>query len=295
MGHEFSGTVLETGEEVSGFAPGDRVVVNPNGDWCGRCQACRRGDYNMCPEIWPNAVGLARDGGLAPYACVRAKTLHRLPDSLDLASAAWVEPLAVALRAVRRSGIGIGAEAVIFGGGPIGLLITRILVAFGASGITVVEPHAARRDLALRSGAAAVIDPARQQLSDHFADIAPDYAFECSGSSQSVRQAVGLLAPRGILTVTGFSRVPPVFDAADLLFREILIQGSFIYVDEFAEAIDLLARQRIQTADLVSGILSVEQAPQAFAEMRTSAKAIKFMISDTKCPTTGTSSNWSQL
>ncbi|MGC5224552.1 zinc-dependent alcohol dehydrogenase [Micromonospora sp. DT81.3] len=282
MGHEFSATVLEPGSGVTGFVSGDRVVVNPNGDRCGRCRSCVRGEWNMCARLQETAVGLARNGGLAPLAAVRAQTLHRLPDSVDLASGALVEPLAVALRTVRTSGFSVGQDAVVFGGGPIGLLVTTILRAAGAARITVVEPTPVRREIALLQGATAVIDPAQTPVEEVFADaaLAPRFAFECSGVAELVGQAVGVVRPHGTLTITGFSRRPPSFNAADLLFKEVTIRGSFIYVDEFEEAVDLLASGRADVSRLITGVVTVQEAGEAFAQMRTSAGAVKYLISD---------------
>ncbi|WP_019180189.1 zinc-dependent alcohol dehydrogenase [Microbacterium yannicii] len=281
MGHEFTGTVLETGSDVTDYRPGDRVVVNPNGDWCGRCGACTRGEVNMCERLGETAVGLARDGGLAPFAAVRRSTLHRLPDAVDFASAALIEPLAVAIRTVRNSGIAIGDDAVVFGGGPIGLLVTTVLKAAGAGTVTVVEPAAARRGMALRQGAAAVIDPAVSPIEEHFPDAgtAPRFAFECSGVAELVGVAVKTVRPRGTVTVTGYSRRPPTFDATDLLFKEVTIRGSFIYVGEFAQAIGLLERGAVDVSPLISGVVGIEEAPRAFDLMRTSPDAIKYLIS----------------
>ncbi len=281
MGHEFSATVVEPGSAVTGFSIGDHVVVNPNGDWCGSCPACVSGSVNMCPNIWPTVVGLARNGGLAPYTAVRSRVLHHLPESVGLKSGAWVEPVAVALRSIHNSGISIGQDAVVFGGGPIGLLITSILAASGAARITVVEPTPSRRSMAIQQGATDVVDPSATSVEEYFADQgAPAFAFECSGVAALVAQAVSVLKPHGRLTVTGFSRKPPSFDAADLLFKEISIQGSFIYVSEFAEAIRLLERRRINVESLISGIVPVAQASTAFEQMRTSPDAIKYLISD---------------
>lgn len=272
MGHEFSGVVIESS---SGFAVGERVVVNPNAGWCGRCPACFEGAYNACPEIWPNAVGLARPGGLAPYAAVQSRMLRRIPDSLSLSTAAWVEPTAVALRAVRTSGIKVGDDALVLGGGPIGLLVAAVLRASGAGRIAVVEPHPTRRRLALDQGADMAVEP------EMLPELAPfQFAFECSGAQASVAVGVKALRHRGVLTVNGFSRQPPAFDAADLLFKEIQIRGSFIYLGEFAGAIDLLAAGRVQPTGLVSGIVPVAGALTAFNQMRTSPDAVKYQISD---------------
>ena len=283
MGHEFSATVLDTGADVAGFRAGDHVVVNPNGDVCGECPACRTGAVNTCVRIPETGIGLARNGGLAPLAAVRARAVHRLPESVDLLTGAWTEPLAVALRTVRRSGFSVGQEAVVFGGGPIGLLVTGILSAAGASRIWVVEPNLTRREAALHQGATDVVDPATTPVVEVFADqaTAPRFAFECAGVAGLVDQALKVLRPSGTLTVTGYSRRPPSYDAADLLFKEITIRGSFIYTTEFTEAIGLLATGRIDVAALTSGIVPVAGAAEAFHAMRTSPDAIKYLVSDT--------------
>jgi 2-desacetyl-2-hydroxyethyl bacteriochlorophyllide A dehydrogenase len=281
MGHEFSGVIVELGAEVTGFAVGDHVVVNPNGGWCGACAACERGWHNMCARVWETAVGLAHDGGLASHTVVPARSVRRIPADLPLDQAALIEPIAVALRSVRGSGIALGDDAIVFGGGPIGLLITTLLRAAGAGRITVVEPTPARRALALRQGATDVIDPAASSVEEAFPEAmrAPAFAFECSGVAELVGTAARVLRPRGVLTVTGFSRRPPSFDAADLIFKELTIRGSFIYLDEFEAAIDLLASGRIDVAALISGVVSVDDAASAFTAMRTSPDAVKYLIS----------------
>lgn len=280
MGHEFSGVVAAIGADVTGWAIGDRVCVNPNGAWCGTCAQCVAGEVNMCPAIWDNVVGLSRNGGLAAQTAVPARMVHRLPDSVSLEAGAWVEPVAVALRTVHRSGAGVGDHAVVFGAGPIGLLVTMLLKAAGLAEITVVEMSPERRAKATEVGATAVLDPAETDPVTYFgtAAPAPRYAFECTGVAQVTETAVRVLRPHGRLTVTGFARRPPQYQAADLLFKEIDIRGSFIYVEEFAQAIDLLARGVIDIAPLTSGIVDLIDAQTAFDAMRTSPAAVKYLI-----------------
>ncbi|MFF2840577.1 zinc-binding dehydrogenase [Paenarthrobacter sp. NPDC057981] len=281
MGHEFSGTIVEVASDVDVCKPGDRIVVNPNGRTCGECSACTRGFPNLCAKVWDTSIGLIRNGGLAQYTAVPANVVHVLPEEVDLASAALIEPLSVALRTVRNSGFGIGHEAIVFGGGPIGLLVTALLRAAGASKITVVEPSAARRKLALKQGATAVIDPFSTPVLSVFPDpfSAPSFAFECSGVAELVGEAVAVVRPRGTVTLTGLSRRPATFDTADVLHKEITLKGSFIYVEEFSEAIQLLASGRIDVDSLITGVVSVEDAPEAFAQMRSSQDVIKYLIS----------------
>jgi threonine dehydrogenase-like Zn-dependent dehydrogenase len=282
MGHEFAGDVVAVGSGVENWRIGDRACVNPNGDWCGSCVYCRAGMTNMCPSIWETVIGLARNGGMAPFATVPARTLHRLPDSVSSRQGAWVEPLAVALRTVRRSGIALGDDAIVFGAGPIGLLVTKLLRAAGAGHITAVEPNAVRAEAAGAAGAETVIDPTTTSLEDAFPDPfrAPGFGYECTGVASVLQSAMRVLRPHGRLMVTGLARQDPSFRAADLLFKEIEIRGSFIYTDEFPAAIDLLARGAVDVEPLISGVLDFGEGLRAFDQMVQSSSTIKVLLSD---------------
>jgi 2-desacetyl-2-hydroxyethyl bacteriochlorophyllide A dehydrogenase len=273
MGHELAGEVVAVGRNVTGWQAGDRACVNPNGDWCGECGWCRSGAHNMCPAIWDTVIGLARDGGMAAYAAVPARSLHRLPAGVSMRQGAWVEPLAVALRAVRRSGIGLGDPAVVFGAGPIGLLVVALLRAAGAGHITVVEPSPLRARLAHEMGAGDVLAPGGEAA----IAIAPSHAFECTGVAAVTETALRVLRPRGRLTVTGFARRQPAYRSEDLLFKELEIRGSFIYVEEFAMAIDLLDRGAVDVEALTTDVRPIESALDAFHEMR-QADAVKILL-----------------
>ena len=146
MGHEFSAEVVAVGPEVTGWSPGMRVTVNPNGNICGACPQCRTGRYNLCPVATQvMSLGVCRDGGMAEYAAVPAVHLHALPDTVDGLRGAWTEPLAVAVRSVASSGIRLGDDVTVIGGGPIGLLVVQLARRAGARRVTLIEPSAVRR------------------------------------------------------------------------------------------------------------------------------------------------------
>ena len=105
MGHEPAGRIAGVGRDVSGWRPGQRVAINPNGDTCGACEACRSGRLNHCiPATMERAVGLQADGALAAHVAVSPKTLHALPDEMGRVESGWVEPAATSLRGPGRRG-----------------------------------------------------------------------------------------------------------------------------------------------------------------------------------------------
>src|SRR5882757_8137508 len=121
LGHEMSGRVAEVGADVSDWSVGDRVALNPNGNVCGVCEHCRAGRPNFCHQAtMETALGLQADGGLAPSVVVSPKTLRRVSPGTGRVEAAWVEPTATALRALRQAGDVAAATVLVSGGGPIG-------------------------------------------------------------------------------------------------------------------------------------------------------------------------------
>lgn len=281
MGHEFSGTIRELGAQVTGWRTGDRVAVNPNGLVCGQCAFCRAGQLNLCLRREANNLGQNHDGGLAQFVALAPQRLHRLPEQVSLAQGAWTEPLAVAVRTVARGEVQSADRAMVFGAGPIGLLVLSVLRARGVDWVTVVERSPARAEVAKHLGASQVLDPAQGDLAERFADpaLAPTVAFECTGVAAVIDTALALLRPAGRLVVTGYSRTAPTYASEHLLFKELQIRASFIYRDvEFPAALDLLAAGAVDVEHLTSGIVPVAAAPEAFAAMKNADTAIKYLV-----------------
>ena len=147
-GHEYAGEVVALGRDVGGLALGDRVVVDPN-IGCGTCGACLRGRSNLCAEL--GAYGVTRDGGFAGQSIVRADNLVPIGD-LDFGVAALAEPMGCALNGLSALTLRDEDDALIFGAGPIGLLIGIGLKARGLSRVTFADIDLERLELARSFG-----------------------------------------------------------------------------------------------------------------------------------------------
>jgi len=260
LGHEFSAEVVELGEGVTTVQPGDRVVVNPL-LYCGTCHYCRRGQHIMCTTL--GTVGLAEDGAFAEYGVFTEYGLNRLPDTVTDDMGAFVEPLAVAVHAVNRSGLRIGHSVAVIGAGPIGLLVMQACLAAGAEKVFVVEPLKSRRDMAAKTGAAAVFDPAHtdpgKEIAAHTGGLRVDMAFDCVGNQSSFNTAVKVTGRRATLCVVGLALKPIQVPFIRLWGHEKTVTFSSGYEDEFPAAIAYLADKRVRVDELISERIGLEE------------------------------------
>ncbi|MHB8465433.1 MAG: zinc-dependent alcohol dehydrogenase [Acidimicrobiales bacterium] len=252
-GHEYSGVVVAIGADVERVKVGDRVVGGP-GRRCGTCKPCTSGRQNLCVEH--NITGGdAFQGAFARYKTLEIDAVYPIPDTLDLRTAALAEPVAVALRGVRRSGLQPGDRALVTGAGPIGTLTVAVLRALGIDDVTVSEPHERRRKLAAAVGATATCTPdaftaptmPMQVVAEPF-----DAAIECSGRADAMETALSQLGKGGALILSGTGMSRPKLDAIRVIINELMVTGSCEYTsDDFRAAIDLLASGQLPTATLI--------------------------------------------
>jgi 2-desacetyl-2-hydroxyethyl bacteriochlorophyllide A dehydrogenase len=281
LGHEFAGEILKAGPEVRGWKVGQLVSVNPNGNVCHRCAACRSGRANLCRvATLERPAGVVRDGGMAELVALHTSYLQPLPDGLDTRRAAWAEPLAVAVRAVRTSPAKVGDRVAVIGGGPVGQLVLQVLRRAGMGQVAMVEPSTFRRQTATRLGAdqALAPDEARKALAG--GELAPlDHVFECSGHPTTVQLGIDLLTPGGSLRLVGVSPRPVSFDPVTAIIKEVSILTGFIYVEEeFAQAVLLLASSAVDVDTLTTAVVPLEQFADAFAALRQPQSTVKVLI-----------------
>jgi (R,R)-butanediol dehydrogenase/meso-butanediol dehydrogenase/diacetyl reductase len=259
LGHEFSGEVAEIGEGVTRFAVGDRVTVNPL-IYCGQCHYCKSGKTLMCSKL--GTVGFAWDGAFAGYGVYPEYSLIKLPDCVTDDMGAAVEPLAVAIHAVNRSGMKIGDNVAIVGAGPIGLFVQQACKAAGAGHVFVVEPMKARLETAAKTGATAVFDPtavdAGKEIGKLTGGLRADIAFDCVGNQASFDTAVKVTGRQAAICVVGLALKPIEVPFIRLWGHEKKIVFSQGYQNEFPAAIAYLEDGRVNVDDLITGHIALD-------------------------------------
>jgi 2-desacetyl-2-hydroxyethyl bacteriochlorophyllide A dehydrogenase len=242
LGHEWAGTIVATGEAVSGWEPGTRVVWNPQ-PGCGACRACRRGRPSVCLRRDPPDY-LDFRGAFCQYVTVDAGRLLQVPDSLSTRAAALTEPTAIALHTVNLSGVGAEDRVLVTGGGPVGLLTVAVLRTRGVRDITVSEPSPKRRERARAVGASRVLtaDELPSVPIGRIVDDPYSFAFECSGHASAAEAALDQLDYAGTLVFVGTGSTPPRINHNRMIVLELTAMGAYNYdASGFAPALELLA------------------------------------------------------
>lgn len=279
MGHEFSAAVDGIGPETEGFAPGDRVTVNPMLA-CGACPACLRGDRPHCSSV--RFLGAFGDlpGAFAEYVKVKASMVRPLPAEISDEAGASVEPCAVSLRAVRRSGMAAGDAVAVFGAGPIGLFVIQLVRLGGARTVLAVEPNARRARAAERLGAERVFDPARQDpvvgITSHTGSGA-DIAFVCGAAPPLLEQAVGAVRVGGRVVIVGGGMTAQIVPE-HWMWKEVEVIGSFAYGDEFDLALELMRQGRVGVQEIISDVIPLERLEQTLLGLAHSNSEIKVLV-----------------
>lgn len=273
MGHEASGIVAEVGPGVRRWQPGDRVTFDST-VYCGRCHFCRRGDVNLCDNRQVLGVScdeFKRDGAFAQYVVVPELIVVGLPDGVSFEQAAMVEPVSIAVHAVARVPIQLNDTAVVVGAGMLGLLIIQALKARGCGFVMAVDTKPDRLDLARRLGADKCFSPQDgdvvEEVMKRTGGRGADVAMEAVGFSPTVEMAVKMVRKGGSLGLVGNLSPTVELPLQAVVTRELSLYGSCASRGEYPACLDLIAGGMIQVDPLVSGMASLEEAPQWFARL----------------------------
>jgi threonine dehydrogenase-like Zn-dependent dehydrogenase len=267
MGHEFAGTVTEVGEGVDEDLVGREVAVNPlSSD--GTCPLCRAGYTNLCPNR--KLIGIHSPGGFAEYVLAPVQNVYPLPEGVGTRTGALAEPLANGVHAVRLADEPV-EHAVVIGAGTIGLMCLQAAVLDGIPEVSVVEPHEARREQALRLGAHAAYASgaeAREALEEPTEGLGADLVLDAVGAEVTRRMAVEeLLRPGGCVVFVGLHDDDTTLGFHGVVRGQLALQGSYAFTaEDYEQALEWLVDGRAGIGELPP-VLPLEEGPDAFARL----------------------------
>lgn len=278
IGHEW------VGEGVDGFQPGDRVVGEVS-IGCMICDTCISGAYHRCTARTETGV-MNRDGGLAEMIVMPAWAVHHVSKSINILSAALVEPSAIAFNGVRLAGVGPSTLVAVSGDGPIGLLLLQIARAFGAHKVFMVGADTARLALARKLGADAVIDARSEDVPAALLRAGggrrPDIILEASGNPAAVDSAIAAAAPGAKIVLQGLCGCTPPkgFDLDQIVINDLTLKGALGSPGVWPEVIALIESGRIDPAAIVTHDMPMRDFAEALEIIRTK-QAIKLILRPT--------------
>ena len=280
-GHEACGVVVRAAESLNGPSAGQRVAIEP-GVPCRRCEMCKSGRYNLCPNVvFMSAPPV--NGTFAEYAVVAADFAHPVPDAVDDEAAAFVEPVSVGVQACNRARLHAGDTIAVLGAGPIGLVTLLVARSYGATQAFVVDLLDNRLTLAGSLGAVAInasrSDPV-EAITELTRGRGVDVVFDTSGSSAACKLTPHLARRGGVVTLVGWPETSSVdFPIEVILEKELDVRGVNRYANTFPTALALLASGMLKIEPLISHRFPFTQVVEAFEFAATNrSETIKVMV-----------------
>lgn len=291
IGHEFSGTVAEIGEDVKGLKLDDRVAIKPFAQ-CGECYWCRKGQYSLCAQFSKRAMGFSVEspGALAEYVLIRypEEMIYPLSPNVPHVEAALAEPLATSLHAIRLSRFRPGDMVVISGGGMIGLSILQFLKLEKAGKVIVIEISQAKTRIAEELGADLILDPASgkeeitRRIFQETNGIGADLVFESAGVPLSFQHCLDYVKKGGQVMVVGSSEKETPIISRHLVLREVELKASLTYYDEFKEVLQYLEQRSLKPHLFISDVIPLENIEErGFKRLSASHDFVKILVKPT--------------
>lgn len=269
MGHEGSGVIAALGEDVEGFAAGDRVTSETFAEFCGSCFFCKQGKPNLCPER--KSIGTHLNGFFTKYLTIRASAVHRLPENVSFWAGALSEPLACCVHGIlERTPVTAGDWVLISGPGAIGLLCLQLAKADGGKAMVLgTDKDEERLALARRLGADEVINVQRQDphplVQERTEGLGADLAIECAGVAASFNQCLKLVRKGGRISQAGLFGKAVEADVELIAMKELEIFGFFSHVPSaWDRGLKLMAEGKMLTEPLVSHRLPLTEWRKGF-------------------------------
>lgn len=278
LGHEFSGLVVQVGEQVTNCQVGDRVCVDPN-CYCGSCAPCRNGTAHFCEHM--TGYGTTVNGGFAEYCAVNQRQVYKLGENTTYAQGAMTEPVACCLHGIDLCHIQPGHQVVVIGGGMIGLLMLQLARQAGAAKVALIEPVAAKRETGLQLGADVCIDPLNEDVAERLARAGFSWVntvIECVGRTETIQQAIQIAGPKAVVMMFGLTKPDDELPIKpfEVFQKELEITASYINPYTQARALALIDSGRLDVSSMVCPPCGLDRLEAILADpqLRTRGKYI---------------------
>lgn len=266
QGHEVSGEIAALGDGVTGLSVGQKVTIQPQ-VVCGECYPCRHGKYNLCESL--KVMGFQTTGVASEYFAVDAKKVTPLPDSMSFDEGAMIEPLAVAVHAVRKFGDMQGIRVAVLGAGPIGILVAQAAKGMGAESVLISDISDVRLAKAKECGVDFCVNTKNVNfgaaLVEAFGPDKADVIYDCAGNDITMGQAIQY-ARKGstIILVAVFSDLAKI-DLAVLNDHELDLNTTMMYRNEdYLDAIELVRTEKVHLKPLISKHFAFRDYAEAY-------------------------------
>ncbi len=282
LGHESGGTVVEVGKDVTHLKAGDRVALEP-GKTCGKCEFCRTGRYNLCPDVVFFATPPV-DGVFQEYVAHEADLCFKLPDNVSTMEGALIEPLAVGFHAAKQGGAHFGQTAAVTGAGCIGLVSMMALKALGVTEVYVVDIMQKRLDKAMELGASGVVNGREKDTVKEILALTGgrgvDLVIETSGTEICANQGLEMLVKDGTLVQVGYSASGYMkLNTSMICDKELNIKSVFRYRHIYPLAIKAVAEGLVNLKGIVTDIFDLDDAQNAMdSSIHNKAEIVKAVI-----------------
>ncbi len=282
QGHETAGEVTAVGAGVTSFKPGDKVTPEPQ-VFCGKCWPCTHGLYNICNEL--KVIGFQTNGTACDYFTYPADCLVKLPDDMSYEQGAMIEPLSVAVRAVKKAGDIKGKDVLVMGAGPIGNLVAQTAKGVGASSVMAADINSFRLEKAAECGIDYTVNPSKEDLGKKLKELfseekMADVIFECTGVQPGLEAVISNARKGTDIVVVAVYGKPPTVDMALVNEAELRLIGTARYnIDDFRTAIGLVNDGKVRLAPLVTDTFDFAEYDAAYRKIENSPETtMKVMI-----------------
>ena len=266
QGHEVSGEIVQLGAQVTGFQIGQKVTIEPQ-VYCGECYPCRHGKYNLCEEL--KVMGFQTTGTASEFFAVDVSKVTPIPETMSYEEGAMIEPLAVAVHAVKQMGDVSGMNIAVIGAGPIGNLVAQTAKGMGAAKVMITDVSDLRLEKAKECGIDVCVNTKNHDFGEAMLDaFGPDKAdviYDCAGNNITMGQAIKYARKGSVIVLVAVFAGMAEIDLAVANDHELDIKSTMMYRHEdYVDAIRLTEEGKVHLRPLISKVFAFQDYLKAY-------------------------------